>query len=81
MNYPELRQKIAQQLEQLSNDKLILVSDFLDKLKQDKSIPKEEFPVNPLINMKPYAYLADPSQPAISPDDWEINEEFESTKY
>ena len=81
MNYAELRQKIAQQLEQLSNDKLILVSDFLDKLKQDKSITKEEFPANPLINMKPYAYLADASEPSISPDDWEINEEFESTKY
>ncbi len=37
--------------------------------------------VNPLNNMKPYAYLDDPSEPAISPDDWEMNEEFESTKY
>ncbi len=39
------------------------------------------YPINPLTNMKPYAYLADPSKPAISPDDWEINQEFESTKY
>ncbi len=30
--------------------------------------------------MKPYAYLTDPSEPAISPDDWEMNEEFDSTK-
>ncbi|EAZ92814.1 hypothetical protein [Crocosphaera chwakensis] len=77
MNYPELRQKIAQQLEQLSSEKLILVSDFIDSIKQDQSMIKKEFSVNPLTNMKPYAYLADPSEPAISPDDWEINEEFE----
>ncbi|MDJ0731828.1 MAG: hypothetical protein QNJ33_17750 [Crocosphaera sp.] len=74
MNYPELRQKIAKQLEQLSNEKLVLVSDFLDTLKQDKSITKEEFPVNPLTNMKPYAYLANRSESAISPDDWEMNQ-------
>ncbi|MGK7882841.1 MAG: hypothetical protein AB4060_22485 [Crocosphaera sp.] len=78
MNYPELRQKIAQQLEQLSNEKLVLVSDFIDSIKQDKSMVKKQFPVNPLTNMKTYAYLADPSEPAISPDDWEMNEEFES---
>ncbi|MGK7885574.1 MAG: nucleotidyltransferase family protein [Crocosphaera sp.] len=35
------------------------------------------YQVNPLTNMKTYAYLADPSEPAIDPDDWEINEEFE----
>lgn len=77
MNYPELRQKIAKQLEQLSNEKLVLVSDFIDSIKQDQSITQKQFPVNPLRNMKPYAYLADPSEPAISPDDWKMNEEFE----
>ncbi len=76
MNYSELRQKIAKQLEQLSNEKLVLVSDFIDSIKQDQSITQKQFPVNPLIKMKPYAYLADPSEPAISPDDWEMNEEF-----
>ncbi|MDJ0661212.1 MAG: hypothetical protein QNJ42_17235 [Crocosphaera sp.] len=37
-------------------------------------------PVNLLTNTKPYAYLADPSEPTISPDDWEMNEEIQSTK-
>ena len=73
MNYPELRQKIAKQLEQLSNEKLVLVSDFIDSIKQDKSMVNKQFPVNPLKNMKPYSYLADPSEPAIDPDDWEMN--------
>ena len=73
MNYSELRQKIAQQLEQLSNEKLVLVSDFIDSIKQDKSMVNKQFPVNPLKNMKPYSYLADPSEPAIDPDDWEMN--------
>ncbi len=27
--------------------------------------------------MQPYAYLADPNEPAISPDDWEMNQDFE----
>ncbi|MDJ0510606.1 MAG: hypothetical protein QNJ64_15330 [Crocosphaera sp.] len=77
MNNPELHQKIVKQLEQLSNEKLILVSDFIDSIKQDQSLVQKQFPVNPLTNMKPYAYVADPSEPAISPNDWEINEEFE----
>ena len=76
MNYPELRQKFAQQLEELSNEKLVLVSDFLESIKQDKSMVKKQFPVNPLTNMKPYSYLADPSEPAIDSDDWEMNKEF-----
>ncbi len=35
-----------------------------------------KFAVNPLREMQPYAYLADPNEPVISPDDWEINSEF-----
>lgn len=42
-----------------------------------QAITGDTVPFNPLTNMKPYAYLADPSEPAISPDDWEMNEEFE----
>ncbi|MBD2603527.1 hypothetical protein H6G81_03015 [Scytonema hofmannii FACHB-248] len=36
-----------------------------------------KFAVNPLREMQPYAYLADPNEPVISPDDWEINQNFE----
>ncbi len=35
-----------------------------------------EYPINPLREMRPYSYLADPLEPAISPDDWEINQDF-----
>lgn len=34
---------------------------------------QRNFAVNPLTEMQPYAYLADPNEPAISPDDWEMN--------
>jgi hypothetical protein len=27
--------------------------------------------------MQPYTYLADPSEPVISPDDWEMNQSSE----
>ena len=27
--------------------------------------------------MQPYSYLADPNEPAISPDDWEMNQDVE----
>jgi len=37
---------------------------------------KPQFCVNLLPEMKPYAYLADPNEPVISPDDWEINQSF-----
>ncbi|MBD2775710.1 hypothetical protein [Iningainema tapete] len=40
MTYPELRQKIEQQLAQLPPDQLFLVSDFLDSL-QGKSTTSE----------------------------------------
>ncbi|MBW4670808.1 MAG: hypothetical protein KME60_26140 [Cyanomargarita calcarea GSE-NOS-MK-12-04C] len=35
-----------------------------------------QFAVNPLREMQPYAYLADPNEPVISPDDWEMNQDF-----
>ncbi|MBR8835603.1 MAG: hypothetical protein DSM106950_16725 [Stigonema ocellatum SAG 48.90 = DSM 106950] len=38
--------------------------------------PRKEA-VNPLREMQPYAYLAEPNEPAISPDDWEMNQNFE----
>jgi len=43
----------------------------------DSSEKEGTFTVNPLVNMQPYAYLADPNEPAISPDDWEMNQDFE----
>ncbi|WP_193198091.1 hypothetical protein [Nostoc sp. MG11] len=36
-----------------------------------------KFAINPLLKMQPYAYLADPNEPAISPDDWEMNQNSE----
>jgi hypothetical protein len=39
---------------------------------------KSKFAINPLVQMQPYAYLADPNEPIISPDDWEMNQDFES---
>ncbi|BAZ14590.1 hypothetical protein NIES4071_64340 [Calothrix sp. NIES-4071] len=59
-----------------------LASSILRDCVQEKfgyisnSETKAEFPVNPLREMRPYAYLADPNEPAISPDDWEINQDF-----
>ncbi|OUL28928.1 hypothetical protein [Nostoc sp. 106C] len=38
MSYPELRQKIEQQLAQLPPDQLSLVSDFLDSLQHKSTI-------------------------------------------
>ena len=35
-----------------------------------------KFAINPLVKMQPYAYLA-PNEPVISPDDWEMNQNFE----
>jgi hypothetical protein len=44
------------------------ISDYKDRGK---------FAINPLTEMQPYSYLANPNEPAIPPDDWEINEDFE----
>ncbi|HEY9850983.1 MAG TPA: hypothetical protein V6D28_16055 [Leptolyngbyaceae cyanobacterium] len=38
---------------------------------------KGKFALNPLREMQPYSYLADPSESAISPDDWEMNQDVE----
>ncbi len=37
-----------------------------------------KFAINPLVKMQPYAYLADPNEPVISPDDWEMNQNSEA---
>ncbi len=36
-----------------------------------------KFAINPLVEMQPYAYLADANEPVISPDDWEMNQTLE----
>jgi hypothetical protein len=86
------RSSIEQQLDQLPIEQLSLVSNFLNSINQDQPVIPEQlmnqmndcsseiqdqFPVNLLRSMKPYAYLADPNEPAIFPDDWEINQDFE----
>ncbi len=60
-----------------------LASSILRKSIQEKfgeisysSESQGQFAVNPLREMQPYAYLADPNEPVISPDDWEINQDF-----
>ena len=35
-----------------------------------------KFVNNDLREMQPYSYLAVPNEPAISPDDWDINQDF-----
>ncbi|MBE9004238.1 hypothetical protein IQ259_04145 [Fortiea sp. LEGE XX443] len=72
----------AAALQQISVEEL--VSSILRETITEKfaKIPpssehQAKFAVNPLQEMQPYAYLADPNEPAISPDDWEINQNFE----
>ncbi|MCL1465219.1 hypothetical protein [Argonema galeatum] len=38
---------------------------------------QSKFALNPLREMQPYSYLADPNEPAISTDDWEMNQDVE----
>lgn len=45
-------------------------ADINDSSKQSK------IAINPLTKMQPYAYLAEPNEPAISPDDWGMNQDF-----
>ncbi len=54
----------------------ILSESIQEKLGQVSysSEKKSKFAVNPLGEMQPYAYLADPNEPVISPDDWEMNQ-------
>ncbi|MEH2321032.1 hypothetical protein [Nostoc sp.] len=72
----------AAALQQISVEELassILRETIAEKFAKISSSSENQpqFPVNPLTEMKPYAYLADPNQPVISPDDWEINQDFE----
>ena len=61
-----------------------LASSILKESLQEKfgeisytSETQGKFAMNPLREMQPYSYLADPNEPAISPDDWEMNQDFE----
>ncbi|YAF95051.1 MAG: hypothetical protein AB3A66_21095 [Nodularia sp. CChRGM 3473] len=69
-------------LQQISVEELascILKESIEEKLEKINSTSenKIKFKANPLRDMQPYAYLTDPSEPAISPDDWEMNQDFE----
>ena len=71
----------AAALQQISVEELassILKESIKEKFGKisDSSENKRKFAVNPLTKMQPYAYLADPNEPAISPDDWEINQDY-----
>jgi hypothetical protein len=37
--------------------------------------PLKAYPSNPLNDKQPYAYFADPGEPAILPSEWEMNTE------
>ncbi|MGK7926781.1 MAG: hypothetical protein AB4290_16335 [Spirulina sp.] len=50
--------------------------EYLQTRKTTLTKPKT-FAPNPLAEMQPYSYLADPNEPAISPDDWEMNQDCE----
>ncbi|MEH2462629.1 hypothetical protein [Nostoc sp.] len=59
----------------------VLASSILSESIQEKlgqirysSGNKSKFAVNPLGEMQPYAYSADPNEPIISDDDWEMNQ-------
>ncbi|MEH2235556.1 hypothetical protein [Nostoc sp.] len=57
----------------------ILKQSIQEKFRQISysSENKGKFAINPLVKMQPYTYLADPNEPVISPDDWEINQNLE----
>ena len=66
-------QKIS--VEELASS--ILIETIQEKFGDiNDSSEQSKFAVNPLTEMQPYAYLADPNEPAISPDDWEMNQDF-----
>ncbi|MCG6133953.1 MAG: hypothetical protein MET45_04745 [Nostoc sp. LLA-1] len=74
-----IKAAISQQIsvEELASS--ILKESIEKKLEKinSNSENKIKFTANPLREMQPYAYLADPSEPAISPDDWEMNQDIE----
>ncbi len=66
-------QKIS--VEELASS--ILIETIREKFGDiNDSSEQSKFAVNPLTKMQPYAYLAEPNEPAISPDDWEMNQDF-----
>lgn len=72
----------AAALKEMSVEKLatlILRESIQEKFGKISALSERQgtFAVNPLVEMQPYAYLADPNEPAISPDDWEMNQDFE----
>ncbi|MBD2610389.1 MAG: hypothetical protein RMY62_016915 [Nostoc sp. ZfuVER08] len=72
----------AAALKQISVEELassILKESIPEKLGQISydSENQGKFATNPLVKMQPYAYLADPNEPVISPDDWEMNQNLE----
>ncbi|MEM9544024.1 MAG: hypothetical protein AAGA60_31635 [Cyanobacteria bacterium P01_E01_bin.42] len=56
-----------------------ILAELLEYLQTHKTSSTQPtiFAPNPLREMQPYSYLADPNEPAISPDDWEMNQDFE----
>lgn len=66
-------QKIS--VEELASS--ILIETIQEKFGDiNDSSEQSKFAVNPLTEMQPYAYLAEPNEPAISADDWEINHDY-----
>ena len=56
-----------------------LASEILNEAVQNKFSEivtigkvKKEYPANPLANKQPYAYYADPEEPAIPIEDWDM---------
>ncbi|NEO52746.1 MAG: hypothetical protein F6K54_06435 [Okeania sp. SIO3B5] len=56
-----------------------LASEILNEAIQNKRVEvvnisenKEEYPSNPLANKQPYLDYADPQEPAISVEDWDM---------
>ncbi|MFN6559722.1 MAG: hypothetical protein RMY28_007930 [Nostoc sp. ChiSLP01] len=75
----------AAALKEMSVEELassILKESIQEKLGQISydSENQGKFAINPLGKMQPYAYLADPNEPVISPDDWEMNQNFEANE-
>jgi hypothetical protein len=69
----------AAALKEMSVEELasfILRESIQEKLgKISNSSEQDKFAINPLREMQPYSYLANPNEPVISPDDWEMNQD------
>ncbi|NEP85679.1 MAG: hypothetical protein F6K18_01915 [Okeania sp. SIO2C2] len=60
-----------------------LASEILNEAIQNKLVGvvnisenKKEYPSNPLANKQPYFYYADPEEPAISVEDWDMENSY-----